>query len=327
MSAHRDPKLLEDAAVPETTRRTYDAGIRHFRRWGGVLPATIGTLRQYLADHAYELAPSTLETRLAAISRFHREGGWFDPTKDAAVHRVMQGIRRQRKHVPRQAEPLLWHDLVVVTQSIEAQIDAYPSSIAHSPNTIRAVRDRALLLVGWWGALRASDLAGLLRRHISRNDYGWEITLFGKADRQNAGERILLQTDCTPCPNQALDDWVKLINDPDAPVFPGMRSGSLDPTGKPMDVRTVTRIISGRAKGAGLTQDYSSHSLRRGWGVSMGGQLTLGEFMQRGRWKSADVAVRYQMHSRQYLKQLPSSSFTTTDALPKKVAHGSQKSS
>lgn len=303
MSAHRDPKTLEDAAVPSTTRRTYESGLRHFRRWGGVLPATIETLRQYLADHAYELAPSTLETRLAAISRLHREGGWPDPSRDPAVQRVMQGIRSQRQHAPEQAEPLLWHELAIVIADIESKIEAYPSSRASQSDSHRAIRDRALFAVGWWGALRASDLAGIRRRHLTRTEYGWKITLFGKADRQKKGEEILLQSGYQPCPHQALDDWMQLIRDPDAPVFPGIRHGSGKILEQPMDVRSIARIISKRTKDAGLTRSYSSHSLRRGWGVSLAASLTLGEFLQRGRWKSADVAARYQMHSKQYFEQ------------------------
>jgi integrase len=315
MSARIDPKTLEDKAVPETTKRTYQSGVRHYRRWGGVLPASIVSLRQYLADHSQTLVSSTLENRLAAISRFHREGGWPDPTKDAAVQRVMAGIRNEQLHTPKQAEPLLWHELQRVIRHIESKIEVYPASTRAETDTIRAIRDRALLLTGWHGALRSSDITRLNGNQVVVREHGTDLTLFGKGDKLKKGESLFLKSQPELCSTKALVDWGRVAPlRPGVSVFRGIHPASGQIMDRPLDPKTVTRIIQNRAAEAGLMAKYSSHSLRRGWGVSMAAVFSLGEFMRHGRWKSAEVASRYQQNSAAYRDQqgLPMAPATLT---------------
>jgi hypothetical protein len=62
---------------PNTTR-SYASAIKHFElEWGGFLPSTSEIVARYLADHAKTLSVNTLRQRLAAVSRWHLDQGWF----------------------------------------------------------------------------------------------------------------------------------------------------------------------------------------------------------------------------------------------------------
>src|SRR5689334_6233436 len=70
------------AATRENTRRSYASALQHFEQaWGGFLPASADQVARYLAEHASELAFNTLKHRLAALSRWHVEHGFHDPTR------------------------------------------------------------------------------------------------------------------------------------------------------------------------------------------------------------------------------------------------------
>lgn len=74
-----------EAAERDNTRRSYAAAIRHFEvEWKGLLPTTADATSRYLADHAATLAISTLRQRLAALSRWHVDHGFTDPTRGSA---------------------------------------------------------------------------------------------------------------------------------------------------------------------------------------------------------------------------------------------------
>jgi hypothetical protein len=83
-----------DAANRENTRRSYASAVQHFEiDWGGFLPATVDAIIRYLADNASVLSLNTLRHRLAALSRWHQDHGFPDPTKAAKVRQVLKGIR------------------------------------------------------------------------------------------------------------------------------------------------------------------------------------------------------------------------------------------
>lgn len=83
------------------------------------------------------------------------------------------------------------------------------------------------------------------------------------------------------------------------PLFRGVHPTSGAIGTDPINVKTVTRVILKRAAEAGLTRNYSSHSLRRGWACN----LSLGEFIKRGRWKNAETASHYQVKYQDYYDQ------------------------
>src|SRR5256885_12033957 len=78
-----------EAAERDNTRRSYASAIRHFEiEWKGLLPSTADAIARYLADYAPTLAINTLRQRLAALSRWHADQGFADPTKSPLVRQV-----------------------------------------------------------------------------------------------------------------------------------------------------------------------------------------------------------------------------------------------
>jgi hypothetical protein len=100
--------LYLDAAERANTRRSYASAIQHFEvEWGGLLPATIDSIARYLAAYAESLSLNTLKHRLAALSRWHQDHGFPDPTKAPKIRQLLKGIRTL--HPARKSGPSRWN--------------------------------------------------------------------------------------------------------------------------------------------------------------------------------------------------------------------------
>jgi len=142
-------RAYAEAARAPATLRAYAADWHLFTAWcaaHGVdaLPATPHTVALFLAD--LNGRPSTLRRKLAAIAVMHRAAGHDSPTEHGVVRATFAGIRRERGVAPRPKTALLVELRAAVATCGERRID---------------VRDRALVLVGFAGALRRSELVGL----------------------------------------------------------------------------------------------------------------------------------------------------------------------
>ncbi len=99
--------LYLDAAERANTRRSYASAIQHFEvEWGGLLPATIDSIARYLAAYAESLSLNTLKHRLAALSRWHQDHGFPDPTKATKIRQLLKGIRTLHPAREKRAKPL-----------------------------------------------------------------------------------------------------------------------------------------------------------------------------------------------------------------------------
>ena len=140
------------ASRAENTTRVYRTGWAQFTAWcdeHGVtaLPAGPETVALYVADLAKTAKPATIDARLAAISAAHRAAGHDSPTKEEAVRLVRRGVRRTLGTAQRQVRPVTVPDLRTMLEGLGSA----PAGC----------RDRALLLLGFAGALRRSELVGL----------------------------------------------------------------------------------------------------------------------------------------------------------------------
>ena len=94
-------------APRDNTRKTYRSAVEHFEvHWGGKLPTTPENMGRYLVTYANDLAPSTLKTRLAALSQWHKTQGFSDPCSSVHVRKIMRGIQAVHSKKPKQAHPL-----------------------------------------------------------------------------------------------------------------------------------------------------------------------------------------------------------------------------
>ena len=134
-------------SLAANTRRAYLFDLEHFEAWGGCIPCDPQLVASYLAEHAGRLAVATLVRRLAAITRAHETLNYASPARSNLVRATLRGIRRQFGVRQQEAKPLLRDDLFRV---LDVMGDG-----------TKAARDRALLLVGFAGGLRRSEIVAL----------------------------------------------------------------------------------------------------------------------------------------------------------------------
>ncbi len=149
------------AAARENTRRSYAAAVRHFEEeWNGLLPATPDAIGRYLADHAATHSINTLRQRLAALSRWHLDQGFADPTKSPLVRQVLRGIRALHPVAEKRARPLELDVLDGVDQWLETAINLAKHN-GDQAAYLRHTRNRCLLLLGFWRGFRSDELLNL----------------------------------------------------------------------------------------------------------------------------------------------------------------------
>jgi integrase len=155
-----DPKILEylQAATAATTRRAYQSDLQHFLAHGGTIPATAEQVARYLVDHAAVLSVATLARRLVGIRVAHVMRGLPDPTRCELVRLTFRGIRRKHGQPQRRVNALTRNDLSAIIPSLG--------------QSAKDVRDAAILLVGFGGAFRRSELSAIEYQLIEIGERG-----------------------------------------------------------------------------------------------------------------------------------------------------------
>jgi integrase len=285
------------AATRDNTRQSYQSAIRHFEvEWGGFLPATADSIARYLADHAETLAINTLRQRLAALAQWHIEQGFPDPTKASVVRKTFRGIKALHPAREKQAKPLQLEQLGQVTQWLDAAADVAARQRQRG-DELRHLRNKALLLLGFWRGFRGDELTRLLVEHVTVSA-GEGITCYfpqTKGDRHYQGTTFRAPALSRLCPVDAYVDWITAAQLTEGPVFRAIdRWGHISDSGLHTD--SLVPLLRTVLSDAGVTSAglYSAHSLRRGfanWATSNGWDLkTLMEYVG---WKNVQSAMRY----------------------------------
>ena len=272
------------AATAPNTKRAYRADWADFCAWcdtRGVtaLPASPETVSLYIASRA-EVGPddddgqptaglkvSTLERRLSAINQAHRQTGHDAPAsrRDEPLHSVWAGITRTKGVAVDKVSPTLPDDLRHMVEALPRGEDG--------EWTLAAKRDRALLLVGFAGALRRSELVAIEAGHVQFTAEGLRLRLpRSKADQEGRGTTLGIHYGRTPqtCPVRAMRSWLAAGREATGaplvgPVFRKVdRWGRLWETG--LTPGAVAKLVKRAASRAGLDAAlYSGHSLRAGF--------------------------------------------------------------
>ncbi|MCX4067481.1 MULTISPECIES: site-specific integrase [Pseudomonas] len=284
------------AATRDNTRRSYRAAIEHFEViWGGFLPATSDSVARYLVAHAGVLAVNTLKLRLSALAQWHISQGFPDPTKAPVVRKVLKGIRAVHPAREKQAEPLQLQHLEQVVAFLER--DAQEANAAQDPaRVLRAKRDTALILLGFWRGFRSDELCRLQVEHVQATP-GVGISLYvprSKSDRDNLGKTYHTPALLRLCPVQAYSDWLNAAALVRGPVFRSIdRWGNLAETG--LHANSVIPLLRQALERAGIAAEhYTSHSLRRGfatWAHRSGWDMK--SLMSYVGWNDMKSAMRY----------------------------------
>lgn len=239
------------------TLRAYRADWSDFSAWCAVrgvppLPALAETIAAYLADlcDSGNLKYSTISRRIASISKAHQAAGHESPTRSALVRDTLKGIARTIGTAKTQAVPLRIADIRQVVYTMP------------KPPSLQAIRDRALLLVGYMMAARRSEVVALDLEDVIFTADGLRITIRrSKSDQTGEGEIFgvcFCRKDHLVCPVRALQTWIAAADIASGPIF-----RALDKQGRVQDRRlndkAVERIIRRYAP------ECSGHSLRAGF--------------------------------------------------------------
>lgn len=295
-----DPKNSVDIylklAERPNTRRSYEAAVRHYEQeWHGLLPATPDAITRYLAAYASTLSINTLRLRLAGLSRWHTDHGFIDPTKAPVVAQVLKGIRAAHLAPEKQAKPIELFFLQRVSECLE-QSSPRPGEDPDL-HRLRRARDQAMLLIGFWRGFRADELCNLMIENISVEP-GVGMSFYlprSKGDRDVVGRGYRCPALSQLCPVAAYESWIAVSGCTEGPVF-----RKIDRWGKVWNKGIVPGSIVPwlrrlfKAAGVEAPENYSSHSLRRGfasWARSSGWDIK--ELMEYVGWKDIGAAMRY----------------------------------
>lgn len=244
------------------TRRAYGSDWRHFELWCqerhlAACPAQPQTVALYLTALSGTHTVSTLTRRLSALNEAHCTGGYPSPTADAGVRMLMAGIRRRLGAAAAAKRPLLVAELQAM--------------IAALPDTLLGRRDRAILLLGFSGAFRRSELVSLNTEDVLETAEGLIVTLRrGKTDQEGEGRRVAIPRgrDASTCPVRSLYTWLAAAGIVTGPLFRRVnRHGQILP--QRLSGEGVALVVKRGAAAAGYRpEEFAGHSLRAGLATS-----------------------------------------------------------
>jgi site-specific recombinase XerD len=246
-------------SVPENTRRAYAADWALFSEWCADkrvqnLPAAPHTVAAFIADESKTSKPSTLRRRLAAIGKMHSVAGHANPCSAEAVKATMKGIERSFGIVQASKAP-------ATHAKIEQMVAKCPTV------TLDGLRSRAILLMGYAGAFRRSELCALTCDDLKWSKDGVVVTVRrGKTDQRGKGmtKAIPFVSGGDLCAATSLRVWLTAAGIDQGPVFRGFtRNGKPKPS--PLSDHAVAIIVKEAARRCGFdVSEFSGHSLRAG---------------------------------------------------------------
>lgn len=279
-------KVFAKEQHAQSTRRAYECDIRLFQEWCqnrgfSSVPALPQTVAIFLSWGATEgVSVSTLGRRTAAITYLHRINGVEPPTQSELVKATLKGIRRSLG--------------TAQNQKAAATSEKITHMIKGIPDTLKGKRDKALLLLGFAGAFRRSELVALTVQDLIETDQGLRVLIrHSKTDQEGQGQEIAIYQGRLRVV-EAIATWREAGAITDGPLFRPLRKG-----GKVLDqalaAESVADIVKRYAGVAGFSPDeYAGHSLRAGFLTSAAENgASLFKMMEVSRHKSVDTLKGY----------------------------------
>ncbi len=257
-----EPTIILLRPTRPSTVRAYTTDWKHFSVWcltRGLIaiPARPDQVGDYLADLGEGYARATLRRKVAAIARASRLAGHPLDTRHPSIRDVLRGIGRTHGGPPKRAQAL-------ATEEIQ-------KLVATCANDLVGLRDRALLLVGFAGALRRSELCAIEVEHITWKPRILELLIpRSKTDVESKGARIGIPRGKAEetCPVRALQAWLLNAGIERGHVFRAITRHSTV-RASALSGEAVRLILLRRAQLAGVKgsrlEPISPHGLRAGF--------------------------------------------------------------
>jgi len=264
-------------STAENTNKAYAADWKHFARWcrskgTAPLPPSPEMFGLYLTDLAAPtgaspaLSVSTIDRRLSGLAWNYAQRRFALDRKDRHIATVLAGIKRKHARPPTQKDAILRDDILAM--------------VATLPFDLRGLRDRAILLIGYAGGLRRSEIVGLDVHKDDTPDSGGWIEIFDKGAlltlnaktgwrEVEIGHGFSDQT----CPVHALKQWLHFAKMNFVPVFVRTSRDGAKTLEARLNDKHVARLIKRTVLDAGIRAElaenerlalFSGHSLRAG---------------------------------------------------------------
>lgn len=265
------------AATAENTNKAYAADWKHFTRWCRMkgtepLPPSTEMIGLYITnlaagdDKAPALSPSTIERRLSGLAWNYQQRGMSLDRKDRHIATVLAGIKNSHFRPPVQKEAILAEDILAM--------------VATLPFDLRGMRDRAILLMGYAGGFRRSEIVSLdVGKDDTIDSKGWieiekegmVVTLSAKTGWREVeiGRGSSKQT----CPVHALEQWLDFAKIDFGPLFVRTSRDGKRALEARLNDKHVARLIKSTVLKSNVRSElkekerlalFSGHSLRAG---------------------------------------------------------------
>lgn len=249
-------------------------------------PAKPETIVNYINDLADYAKSSTIRRRISAISENYNASGDHveNPCRAWIVKEALIGLTRLKGTVQKGKTPIYWEEIEEMIHRMDL-------------SSLQALRDRAVLLLGFMGAFRRSELAGLDVEDIRKYPQGIVVTIrHSKTDQTSAGQQIGIpylshsSMDCI----HALQEWLTAAGITSGPLFRSfLKNGKV--SSRRLSDKSINLIVKKYAASIGLNPEmYGAHSLRHGfatYAALQGVEERL--IMKQTRHRSVEMVRRY----------------------------------
>ena len=249
-------------SISENTARAYKRTLKAF----GSREYTESSILAFLQERALSKSLNTVKQDLAALSFYLRmqSNSNYTVTNSVRIKQFMKGLSRMKAGTLKKAKP-------ITSERIKEILEIVPS-----------YRDRALILIGWSGALRRSEIAAIRVSDLEFSDEGVKLTIQqSKTDQEGKGQTIAIVNKLTI---EAVIDWIEVSGvETENYLFPGKLGG------RPLTGQAVDNIIKKY-----FGSDYSAHGLRSGFMTSAANNgAAFEKIVEVSRHKDLRVAMGY----------------------------------
>ena len=265
-----DLKILHEATLENlksskanNTLRAYKSDFKDFgafcyKHGLSSLPTQPKIVSLYLTHLSKSSKISTLRRRLVSISMMHKLKGHYLDTKHPIIVENLMGIRRVKGSIQKGKKPILINHLKLIINSINE----------HNSNEIKKLRDKALILTGFGGGFRRTELISIDYEDLEFVPEGLKITI-RKSKTDQFGEGMIKGlpyfNDKNYCPVINLREWLEISNIKYGPIFRRFSKG-LVLTDKRLSDQSVVLLIKEHLRLAGIeNKNFAGHSLRSGF--------------------------------------------------------------
>ena len=268
-------------ATADNTNAAYKADWAHYDHWckrrgTDPIPPQSELIGLYIANCASPdngspaLSVSTIERRLSGLAWHYQQRGFSLDRKNRHIATVLAGIKRKHARPPQQKEAVLAQDILAMIATLDYGL--------------RDLRDRTILLLGYAGGLRRSEIVCLdIARDDTDDGNGWVgiedegliLTFRGKTGWREV--EIGRGSNEQSCPVHALEQYLHYSKIDFGPLFQRITRDDRKATGDRLSDKHVARLIKKTVRDAGIRSDlpekerlglFSGHSLRAGLATS-----------------------------------------------------------